>query len=118
MAAAKKPTNSVSLSFGLTTEELTEMTFEGNAATITERGVWEAGTKRVARITAEGTVITGSTGSIKKTVDIVLPGVWDAYEIGDRDTNTVFVATLMSEYDVTLAHDFSATVTNGLSTLV
>jgi len=24
----------------------------------------------------------------------------------------------MSEYDVTLAHDFSATVTNGLSTLV
>ncbi len=94
-----------------------EVTFEGNAATIAERGVWEAGTKRVARITATGTAITGSTGPILKTVDIVLPGMWDSYEIGDRDTNTVFVGTLMSEYDVALAHDFSATVTNGLATL-
>ena len=96
----------------------TEMDFEGNAGTLAERGVWEAGTKRVARITATGNPITGSTGPILKTVDIVLPGVWDAYEIGERATNTIFTATLMSEYDVTLAHDFSATVTNGLSTLV
>jgi len=96
----------------------TELTFEGNSASVVERGVWEAGTKRVARLTATGTAIAGSTGPIYKTVDIILPGVWDAYEINDRETNTIFVATLMSEYDVALAHDFSATVTNGLSTLV
>lgn len=94
-----------------------ELTFEGNAATITERGVWEAGTSRVARITAEGSAIAGSTGPVKRTVDIVFPGKWQAYAVGERDTNTIFTAMLRNEYDATLAYDLSATVTNALVTL-
>lgn len=94
-----------------------ELTFEGNAATITERGVWEAGTNRVARITATGSAIAGSTGPVNRTVDIVFPGKWSAYVVGERDTNTTFTATMRNEYDSALAYDLSAAVTNGLVTL-
>lgn len=94
-----------------------EITFEGNAATITERGVWEAGTNRVARITATGTAIAGSTGPVNRSVDIVFPGKWQAYVVGERDTNTTFVATMRNEYDSALAYDLSAAVTNALVTL-
>jgi hypothetical protein len=94
-----------------------ETTFEGNAATITERGVWEAGTNRVARITATGSAIAGSTGPIYRTVDIVFPGKWQAFQISERDTNTTFVAKMRNEYDATLTYDLSAVVTNGLVTL-
>lgn len=98
--------------------ELTlELTFEGNSQTITERGVWEAGTNRVARLTANGSVIAGSTGNITKSVDIVFPGKWQAFEVGARDTNTIFKAIMRNEYDAALAYDISVAVANGLVTL-
>lgn len=94
-----------------------ELTFEGNAATISERTVWEAGTNRVARITATGSAIAGSTGPVLRTVDIVFPGKWQAYVVGERDTNTIFTATMRNEYDSALAYDLSVVCTNGLVTL-
>lgn len=94
-----------------------EITFEGNAATVTERGVWEAGTNRVARITATGSAIAGSTGPVLRTVDIVFPGKWSAFAVGERDTNTIFVATMRNEYDAALAYDLSVVATNALVTL-
>lgn len=94
-----------------------EATMEGNAATMTERGVWEAGTNRVARITATGSAIAGSTGPVLRTADIVLPGKWSAVVVGERDTNTIGTFTMMSEYDATLAYDISVVATNGLVTL-
>jgi hypothetical protein len=94
-----------------------EITFEGNAATITERGVWEAGTSRVARITATGSAIAGSTGPVLRTVDIIFPGKWQAFVIGERETNTIFTATLRNEFDSALNYDLSATATNALATL-
>lgn len=103
---------------GRAKRELTlELTFEGNAATITERGVWVTGTSRVARITALGSVIAGSTGSIQRTVDIVFPGRWQGFAVGDRDTNTIFTAVMRNEYDATLAYDISAVVTNAVAAL-
>jgi hypothetical protein len=94
-----------------------EITFEGNAATIAERAVWEAGTSRVARITASGSAIAGSTGPVLRTVDLVIPGRWASFKMGDNATNTIFVAMLKNEYDAALGYDISAVVTNGLAAL-
>lgn len=94
-----------------------EVTMEGNAATITERGVWEAGTNRVARVTATGTTIAGSSPATSRTADIIVPGKWSAYVVGERDTNTIFTGTLMSEYDGTLTYEISVEFKNALSTL-
>ena len=94
-----------------------EATFEGNAATITERGVYEAGTQRVARVTANGSVIAGSTGSVTRSADIIMPGVWTAYAVGERNTNTIFTGTMESQYDATLTYDISVAVANALVTL-
>jgi len=94
-----------------------EVTMEGNAATITERGVWEAGTNRVARITATGTNIPASSPTTPKSADIVVPGKWRAFAVGERDTNTIVTGTLMPEYDATLAYDLSFAVANGLVSL-
>lgn len=94
-----------------------EITFEGNAATVTERGVWEAGTNRVARITASGSNIASSAPPTNRSVDIVFPGKWQAFAVGERDTNTIFTATMRNEYDTALAYDLSVAVANALVTL-
>ncbi len=94
-----------------------ELTMEGNAATVTERGVFEAGTARVARLTANGSIIAGSTGNVTRSVDIVMPGVWNAFPIAERSTNTTFAAVLEAQYDATLAYDLSVAIANGLATL-
>lgn len=94
-----------------------EATFEGNAATVTERAVFAAGTNRVARITATGSIIAGSTGSVTRSADIIMPGKWSAFVVGNRETNTIFTGTMMAEYDTTLAYDVSVAIANGLVTL-
>ncbi len=94
-----------------------EITLEGNAATVAERAVWEAGTSRVVRITANGTAIAGSTGPVPKAVDLIVPGRWASFKMGDNVTNTIFTAVLKVEYDAVLGYDISALVTNGLVTL-
>jgi hypothetical protein len=94
-----------------------EVTMEGNAATITERGVWEAGTNRVARVTATGSNIPASSPTTAKSADIIVPGKWSAYVVGERETNTIFTGTLMSEYDGTLTYDISVAIANALATL-
>lgn len=98
-------------------EFMLESTFEGNAATITERGLFESATSRVARITASGTNIAGASPTTAKSVDIVIPGKWSAYVVGERETNTIFTGTLMAEYDATLTYDISLAVANALVTL-
>lgn len=95
-----------------------EATFEGNAATITERAFFDSKTARVARLLVEGTDIAGSTGPVKRTIDIIIPGIWTSYAESERETNTTFDARLESQYDSAIAYDLSATVTNGLSALV
>jgi hypothetical protein len=90
---------------------------EGNAATITERDAYEAGTSRVVRITANGSIIAGSAGSITRSADLIVPGKWRSFAVGNRDTNTIFTATLEAEYDATLAYDMSLAVANALVTL-
>lgn len=90
---------------------------EGNAATIAERTVWEAGTSRVARITATGSAIAGSTGPIYRSVDIVFPGKWETVVVAERDTNTVLDFTMRNEYDSVLGYDLSVSATNALATL-
>jgi tail tube protein len=94
-----------------------EPKFEGNAATITERAFYDTKTPRVARWTVEGSGIAGSTGPVKRTIDIVLSGIWTQYAEAERDTNTIFNARLEGIYDPVLAYTLSATVTNGLVTL-
>ena len=94
-----------------------EITMEGNAATVAERAVWEAGTSRVVRITAAGTAIAGSTGPVLRGVDLIIPGRWASFKMGDNVTNTIFTAVLRNEYDAVLGYDISAVVTNGLVTL-
>jgi hypothetical protein len=94
-----------------------ECTFEGNAATVTEKASYDAGTARVARLTITGSNIAGSSPTTPKSIDIVLPGVWTSYDVGDRDTNTIFTGTLKAQYDATLGYDLSAAVANALSAL-
>lgn len=94
-----------------------EVTQEGVAATITERGVWEAGTAKVCRILAEGSSISGSSPDTKRTVDLAVAGKWAAFPVGSRETNTVFTGTLEAEYDATLGYEHRLVVTNGLATL-
>lgn len=94
-----------------------EVTFEGNAATIAERDIWEAGTARVARILAEGSDIAGSTGPVKRTVDIAIAGKWNAFPVGERGPNTIFTAVLEGEYDATLGYVLRQITTNALATL-
>ena len=98
-------------------EIMLEVTMEGNGATVAERAVWEAGTKRVARITATGSAISGASPATNKTADIIVAGKWDAFSVGARDTNTIFVGQLVAEYDTVLGYELSAAVTNGLITL-
>jgi hypothetical protein len=94
-----------------------EATFEGNAATITEKASFDAATPRVARVTTLGSIIAGSTGNVQRSIDIVLPGIWTSYDVGDRDTNTIFTGVLESQYDATLGYDISVAVANALVTL-
>jgi tail tube protein len=94
-----------------------EVTMEGNAATITERDTYEAGTPRVVRITALGSLIAGSSPSHFRTADLIVPGKWRSFDMGNRETNTVFTAILDSEYDTALAYDMSLTIDNLLTTL-
>lgn len=89
-----------------------EVTMEGNAATITERDAWEAGTSRVVRITATGTTIAGSSPTHARTVDLIVCGKWRSFEVSERDTNTIFVGLLEAEYDATLTYEMSLTVDN------
>jgi len=89
-----------------------EVTMEGNAATITERDAYEAGTSRVVRITALGTTIAGSSPTHVRTVDLVVCGKWASFEVGERDTNTIFTGVLEAEYDATLTYEMSLTVDN------
>ena len=89
-----------------------EVTMEGNAATITERDAYEAGTSRVVRITATGTTIAGSSPTHARTADLIVCGKWRSFEVGDRDTNTVFTGILEAEYDSVLTYDMSLTVDN------
>lgn len=94
-----------------------QMTQEGNAATITERANFDSNTPRVVRITVTGTNIATSSPPTAKTIDLVLAGIWTAYDPGDNNTNTIFTGTLEGQYDTALAYVTSATVTNGLVTL-
>jgi hypothetical protein len=94
-----------------------EITMEGNAATITERDAYEAGTSRVVRLTALGSLIAGSSPSHFRTADLIVPGKWRSFEVGERDTNTKFTALLECEYDAVLAYDMSLTIDNLLTTL-
>jgi hypothetical protein len=89
-----------------------EVTMEGNAATVTERDAYEAGTSRVVRITALGTTIAGSSPTHARTADLIVCGKWRSFEIGERDTNTIFTGVLEAEYDATLTYDMSLTVDN------
>jgi len=94
-----------------------EATFEGNAATVTEKANYDAGTARVGRVLISGSNIAGSSPTTAKSIDIVLPGVWTSYDPGDRDTNTIFTGVLASQYDPTLGYDVSVAVANSLVTL-
>jgi len=94
-----------------------ECTFEGNAATVTEKANFDSGTARVVRITASGSNIAGSSPTTAKSIDLVLPGIWKTYDIGDRDTNTIFTGMLAGQYDATLGYDLSVAVANALVTL-
>lgn len=94
-----------------------EVTMEGNAATVTERATWTSKTQRVARVTATGTAIAGSTGPISKAADLVIPGAWEGFTVGNRNTNTIFTGMLDSEYDSALAYDLSLVATNSLAAL-
>ena len=98
-------------------EYMLDVTFEGTAATVTERGLYDSATARVVRLTSLGSIIPGSAGNIQKSLDIVLPGIWTAYPVGERGTNTIFTGTLESQYDVALGYDISAAVANALVTL-
>jgi hypothetical protein len=94
-----------------------EVTMEGNAATVTERDAYEAGTSRVVRITALGTTIAGSSPTHARTADLIVCGKWRSFEVGERDTNTTFTGILDAEYDTTLAYDMSLTVDNLITTM-
>jgi hypothetical protein len=89
-----------------------EVTMEGNAATVTERDAYEAGTSRVVRITGLGTTIAGSSPTHVRTADLVVCGKWRSFEVSERDTNTIFVGLLEAEYDATLTYEMSLTVDN------
>jgi len=94
-----------------------EATFEGNAATVTEKANYDAGIARVARLTVTGSNIAGSSPTTPKSIDIVLPGVWKSYDVGDRDTNTIFTGVLSGQYDSALGYDLSVAVANSLVSL-
>jgi hypothetical protein len=93
------------------------LTFEGNAATITERANYDNKTARVARLTVSGSNIAGSSPTTAKTIDLVMPGVWTKFDMKTRETNVIFDAMLEAQYDAALAYDLSLTVSNALSAL-
>jgi len=94
-----------------------DLAFEGNAATITERANYDSKTPRVVRVTAIGSNIAASSPTTPKSIDIVLAGIWTKYQVGKRDTNVIFNATLEGQYDSALAYALSLAVANALSAL-
>lgn len=94
-----------------------EATFEGNAATVTEKSNFDNTVARVARVTATGSIIAGSTGNVVRSIDIVIPGIWTTYDPGDRDTNSIYTGVLEAQYDAALGYDISVAVANALVTL-
>lgn len=65
----------------------------------------------------EGTIATTTTVMAAKTINMDLYGVWDAFVIGARDTNTTFQFTLQGVYDTTAAKECAITVVNGQTAL-
>lgn len=101
----------------MTRDYTLEVTYEGNAATITERGTWASGTNRVARITATGSIIAGSTGNVVRSADLILPGKYSNFKVGNHETNTTWLGILEGEYDTALGYDLSLAIANALVTL-
>lgn len=65
--------------------------------------------------TPQVTIPTGATIMAAKTINIDMYGNWDAFGIGERETNTTFAMKLVNIYDATQAMEHKITVVNGLA---
>lgn len=93
-----------------------QLTFEANAATYTEYQNWDNATKRLVRLRFGNNVPVG-TGTAKKTVDIDIPGVWEAVDLTPEDANTkVYRFNLGYVRDPVNAFPVRFTLTNSRAT--
>ena len=93
-----------------------QFTFEANASAYTEYQNWDAATKRLVRLRLGNNVPVG-TSIAKKTVDIDIPGVWEAVDLTPEDANTkVYRFNYGYVRDPTNAYPVKFTLTNSRAT--
>lgn len=92
-----------------------DFTFEENASSLAERVNWVGNVARVVAIQATGSDIAGSTGPIKKSVRLVMPGMWDGWALSSRTSNRIFTMKLRGLYDITFGKQFRLVSVNGLA---
>jgi hypothetical protein len=87
-------------------------TFEENANSIAERANWKAKTERTIKFVNTGSIINGA---VAKSAKLVLPGLWQGWELGYRETNRIFTMRLKGIYNAALAYQFAFRVVNALA---
>lgn len=103
-----------------TPDEITlEMTYEHNAAAVTEKANYRSGATRLVRIKCEGAAVeTAGTSYSVKTLLIDLAGVYEDWSaLDDNDGNDVVNATLRCRYSVADTLKAQITVVNELAAL-
>ena len=91
-----------------------QFTFEETADAISERANWVGKTERTIKVEATGTQI--EVGQNKKAT-LILPGLWETWQIGARESNRIFTMRMRAVYDLTLTYQFSLAFENALATL-
>jgi hypothetical protein len=87
-------------------------TFEENANSIAERVNWKAKTERTIKFVNTGSIIAGA---VPKTAKLVLPGLWQGWELGTRETNRIFTMRMKAVYNAALAYQIALRVVNTLA---
>jgi hypothetical protein len=87
-------------------------TFEENANSIAERVNWKAKTERQIKFVNTGSIIAAA---VPKTAKLHLPGLWQGWELGYRETNRIFTMRMRGVYNAALAYQIALRVVNGIS---
>lgn len=90
----------------------------GQTFVVTAAGALAAATTiPILSATVNQTIATATTVMAAKTINWDFWGLWDTWQLGNRDTNTTFQMDLQAIYDTVAAKEFNLTVINGNTAL-
>jgi len=73
---------------------------------------WAAGTSILVGIRFGNNIQAGSDPANNHKVDVILPGVWTAQQVGDQDESSILELTLENIYSTDQSHAFKVEVVN------